>query len=87
MTTTKILFLVHIHTPNIDHYAIRDSLKNAEEEVFQYAQGYWSTQFPGIERPSSKTEVIERYYRAVRDSVYFHIVDIENEGNWVMEDV
>ena len=82
-----VLYLVHIHTHNIDHYALRDSLENAQEEVFQFAQGRWSIQFPGVERPASKAEVIERYYQAVRDDVYMHVIDISPEGNWVMEDV
>jgi hypothetical protein len=84
---TEVLYLVHIHTHNMDHYALRDSLENAQEEVFQFAQGCWSTQFTGVERPAAKTEVIERYYRAVSNDVYVHLVDISPEGNWVMEDV
>jgi hypothetical protein len=84
MYTEQVYYLVHIHTPETDYYALRDSLENAEEEVFQHAQAYWSTQFPGIERPTSKTLVIAKYYQAVRESVYFRIVDIESEGNWVM---
>ncbi len=86
MQSERVFFLVHIHTPKMDHYALRDSFENAQEEVFQYAQGDWSTQFPGVERPISNTEVVERYYQAVSNSVYFHIIDIESEGNWVMED-
>jgi hypothetical protein len=86
MKTTPVFYIVHIHTPKSDYYALRDSREDAIEEVFQHAQGDWLTQFPGVERPNSKTEVIERYYQAVRDSVYFHIIDIESEGNWVMED-
>jgi hypothetical protein len=56
------------------------------EEVFIHAQGEWSTQFPGVEIPKSKTDIVKQYYQAVRDSVYVHIIDIESEGNWVMED-
>ena len=82
----RILYLVHIHTPKMDHYAVRDSLENAQEELFQYAQGNWSIQFPGVERPKSKTEVINRYFQAVQDTVCPHVIDIESEGNWVMED-
>ncbi len=81
------LYLVHIHTKNMDHYALRNSLENAQEEIFQYAQSNWSVQFPGIDRPSSKLEVIEQYYRAVQNEVYAHLVDISPEGNWVMEEV
>jgi hypothetical protein len=69
----------------MDYYALRNSLENAQEEVFEHAQGNWSTQFPGVERPSSKTEVVERYYQAVHNIVYAHVIDIESEGNWVME--
>jgi hypothetical protein len=87
MQPERVFFLVHIHTSKMDYYALRDSLENAQEEVFQHAQGNWTTQFPGVERPSSKTEVVERYYQAVRNSVYFHVIDIEPEGNWVMEDI
>ena len=86
MQTEPVFYLVHIHTPKMDYYALRDSLENAQEEVFQHAQGDWSTQFPGVERPSSKTEVVERYYHAVLNSVYVHVIDIESEGNLVMED-
>ena len=86
MQSERVFFLVHIHTPKMDYYALRDSPEKAQEEVFQHAQGEWSTQFPGVERPSSKAEVVERYYQAVHDSVYVHIIDIESEGNWVMEE-
>jgi hypothetical protein len=87
MQSEPILYLVHIHTPKMDYYALRNSLENAQEEVFQHAQGDWSTHFPGVERPNSKIEVVERYYQTVRNDVYFHIIDIEPERNWVMEDV
>jgi hypothetical protein len=83
----EVLYIVHIHTPNMDQYALRDSLENAQEEVFQYAQGKWSTQFPGVKRPPSKSEVIKRYYQAVSKDVYVHLIDISSEGNWVMEEV
>ena len=82
---SEVFYLVHIHTPKMDYYSLRNSLENAQEEVFQHAQGDWSTQFPGAERPSSKTEVVERYYQAVRNSVYVHVIDISSEGNGVME--
>ncbi len=84
---TEILYLVHIHTRNMDHYALRNSLEGAQEEVFQYAQGNWSIQFPGVDRPTSKAEVVERYYHAVRNDEYVHILDISPEGNWVMEEI
>jgi hypothetical protein len=85
MQSTPVFYLIHIHTPKTDYYALRDSLKNAKEEVFQHAQANWSTQFLGVERPNSKKEVIERYFAAVHGNVYYHVVDIESEGNWVME--
>ena len=71
----------------MDHYALRGSLENAQEEVFEFAQGNWSIQFPGIPRPESKKDVIEQYYQAVHDNVYVHIIDISPEGNWVMEEL
>jgi hypothetical protein len=86
MKSIPVFYLVHIHTPKMDNYALRDSLENAREEVYIHALGEWSTQFPGVEMPKSKTEIAEQYYLAVRDSVYVHIIDIESEGNWVMED-
>lgn len=82
-----VFYLVHIHTPSMDHYALRDSFDNAQEEIFQFAQDRWSHQFPGIQRPESKSEVIERYYQAVKNGIYAHVLDITSEGNWVMEDV
>ncbi len=84
---TAIFYLVHIHSRNMDHYALRDSLENAREEVFQYAQSNWSIQFPDVERPASKAEVVERYFQAIRDDTYVHLVDITPEGNWVMEEI
>jgi hypothetical protein len=57
---TDIYYLVHIHTPSMDHYALRGSLENAQEEVFEFAQGNWSIKFPGIPRPASKAVVIEQ---------------------------
>jgi hypothetical protein len=86
MNQLPVFYLVHIHTAKTDYYALRDSLENAQEELFQHAQGNWSTQFPGVERPKSKIEVIKLYYQAVQDTVYTHVIDIESEGNWVMED-
>jgi hypothetical protein len=86
MQSEPVFYIVHIHTPKMDYYALRDSLENAQEEVFLHAQSEWRDQFPGVERPISKVETAERYFQAVRDSVYFHIVDIESEGNWVMDD-
>ncbi len=83
----EILYLVHIHTPDMDHYALRDSPENAREEVFQFAQENWYQQFPGVERPASKDEVIKKYYQSVHKDIYFHVVDISSEGNWVMEKV
>lgn len=32
--SSKIFSLVRIHTQEMDHYALRDSLENAQEEVF-----------------------------------------------------
>ena len=87
MQSAPVFYLVHIHTPKMDYYALRDSLENAQEEVLLHAQGNWTTQFPGVERPSDKNEVVERYYQAIRNSVYFHVIDIESEGNWIMEDI
>ncbi len=87
MQSKPVFYLVHIHTPKMDYYDLRDSLENAQEEVFQHAQGNWLTQFPGEDRPSSKTEVVERYYQAASNSVYVHVIDIESEGNWVMEGI
>lgn len=87
MEAKPLYYLVHIHTQYMDYYALRNSLENAQEEVFLYAQSNWSTQFPGIERPSDKTETVDLFYEAVGDGVYFHLIDIESDGNWVMEDV
>jgi len=84
---SKVFYLVHIHTHNMDHYALRDSLEDAQEEVFEFAQGRWSLQFPGVEKPAFKSDMVDRYFQAVHNDVYVHVIDISPEGKWVMENV
>jgi hypothetical protein len=59
MQSEPVFYIVHIHTPKMDYYALRDSLENAQEEVFLHAQSEWRDQFPGVERPISKVETAE----------------------------